>query len=74
MATFAEEETEGLFHLNCATSGTCYTDLWGRPVATIDPLKGLDKESLALSAHPEFMDFDRTLAGRIRRRSEAFFG
>ena len=27
-----------------------------RPVAAIVPLKGLDRESLALSAHPEFLD------------------
>ena len=27
-----------------------------RPVAAIVPLKGVDRESLALSAHPEFMD------------------
>ena len=27
-----------------------------RPVAAIVPLKGVDQESLALSAHPEFLD------------------
>ena len=27
-----------------------------RPVAAIVPLKGVDEESLALSAHPEFLD------------------
>jgi hypothetical protein len=27
-----------------------------RPVAAVVPLKGVDRESLALSAHPEFME------------------
>jgi antitoxin (DNA-binding transcriptional repressor) of toxin-antitoxin stability system len=28
----------------------------GKPVAAIVPLQGVDRESLALSAHPEFLD------------------
>lgn len=38
-----------------------------KPVAAVVPLKHVDRESLALSAHPEFLD----LVGRSRREFAA---
>ncbi len=46
LAEYASELDEGITLL---THGN-------RPVAAIVPLKGVDRESLALSAHPEFLD------------------
>ena len=38
-----------------------------RPVAAVVPLKGLDAESLALSAHPEFLELIARSRAEIRR-------
>ena len=38
-----------------------------RPVAAIVPLKGLDRESIALSGHPEFLKIIRRSRAEFRR-------
>ena len=38
-----------------------------RPVAAIVPLKGVDRESLALSSHPEFLDLIARSRAQIQR-------
>jgi antitoxin (DNA-binding transcriptional repressor) of toxin-antitoxin stability system len=38
-----------------------------RPVAAVVPLKGVDRESLALSSHPEFLELIARSRAEIRR-------
>ncbi len=38
-----------------------------RPVAAVVPLKGVDRESLALSGHPEFLDLIARARAEVQR-------